>query len=222
MTGDDVPRFTDASFAFFKDLAANNRTDWFDAHRSDFDESVDAPFQAVLVALSDRLAYVPVSLRGSKETCFRMRRDVRFTQDKTPYVLNRSALLTRSGRKTEAGPVFYLQFASGGGMMFCGFHALDTASLNPMRRRIVERADSFDDALVVLGDAGFSLTREDQLSTMPSGFEAEKDHRHADILKLKTLGVRQVLPRTAWTSGDVVGRAETMAKATMPLLAFFD
>ena len=221
MTGADAPRFTDASFAFFDDLAANNRTDWFEAHRPAFETLVDAPFQSVLARLSAALADAAVPLRGSAETCFPMERDARFTQDKTPYVLNRSALLTPSGRATEAGPALYLQVTAGGGMMFCGFHAVDAVSLDPMRRRILARADRFDAALGALEAAGCTLARDDVLIDLPGGFEAAAGHRHADVLRLKTLGVRQDLPRAAWIDDAVVDRAAGMARATMPMLAFF-
>lgn len=222
MTGDAPPRFTDLSFAYFDDLSRNNSSDWFEAQREQFAREVDAPFKYLLADLSARLAKTSVPLRGSADTCFPMARDVRFTQDKTPYALHRAAMLTRSGRMTEAGAALYVQLAVGGGMAFCGFHALDAATLEPMRSRIVRYPDRFDDALEVIGEAGYSLVREDALPVMPRGFEGETDNRHASILRMKTLGVRRNLPRPLWASGEVTSHVELLARATMPLIAFFD
>ncbi|WP_179378718.1 TIGR02453 family protein [Jannaschia marina] len=215
------PCFSARSFQFFEDLARENTTHWFDENRDIYDEAVDAPFQHVLSDLSERLSDAEVPLRGSEETCFRINRDVRFTHDKTPYNLCRSALLTPSGRRSEAGALFYLQFASAGGMTFCGFHALDATTLAPMRRQVLDAPEDFDEVLERLDAAGCALETDDALAAMPRGFEACADHRHADILRLRTLGVRRPLPKVAWTSGDVVDRCETMAREVMPLLAFF-
>ncbi len=221
MAGDAPPLFTDRSFAFFEQLGRNNSHEWFAANGAEFREAVDEPFLALLADLSSRLSRTAVPLRGSAASCYPMARDRRFTRDRTPYVLSRSALMTRTGRLTEAGAAIYLQISVGGGTTFCGFHAMDATTLAPMHRRILRHPERFDDALEVMGDAGYTLTREDaprrRLGSEPSG-----GGRHADILGLRTLGVRQELPRDDWTSGAVAQRVERLARATMPMIAFFD
>ena len=47
--------FTQKSFDFLEDLAANNERDWFQAHKDDFQTYVEAPFLDLLEDLSARL-----------------------------------------------------------------------------------------------------------------------------------------------------------------------
>lgn len=214
------PGFTDRSFAFFEGLAAHNDREWVHANADILEDAVDAPFVEVLAALSDRLGDAEVALRGSRDTMFRLNRDLRFTKDKAPYNTHRGALLTPTGAKDEDGPLRYLHLDAGGGFAFCGWHAMEAGELEPMRRRILDRAEAFDDVLATLRDAGLDLDRDDALKSMPRGLKGEAAHRHAEVMKLKSLGTRRALPKVAWTSGDVIDRVERMARATMPLLAF--
>ncbi|MEL6700467.1 MAG: DUF2461 family protein, partial [Pseudomonadota bacterium] len=89
--------FTDKSFEFLEGLAANNDRDWFNEHKPTFQEYLETPFANLLEALSNRLADADVTLEGSKKTMFRMNRDVRFSEDKSPYKTAVSGLLTRDG-----------------------------------------------------------------------------------------------------------------------------
>lgn len=215
------PGFTARTFGWFEDLATHNDKEWVHAHSDTFDELVDRPFREVLAALTDRLSDAEVPLKGSEETTFRLNRDVRFTKDKSPYNTHRAALLTPSGKKDEDAALLYLHLAADGGFAFCGWHAMEAGELEPMRRRVLERAEAFDEVLAALEGEGLALDRDDALKTMPRGFEGEAAHRHAEIVRLKTLGTRLDLPKVAWTSGDVIDRVEGLARGTMPLLTFF-
>lgn len=222
MPGITPPGFTNRTFDYFEGLAAHNGKEWVHANADTFDAVIDAPFAEVLAALTDRLSDAEVPLTGSSDTTFRMNRDVRFTKDKSPYSTHRAAVLTPSGAKDEDGAVLYLHLAADGGFAFCGWHAMEAGELEPMRRRIIDRADAFDGVLAALDKAGLALDRADALTSMPRGFEDMDGHRHAGIVRLKSLGLRRDLPKVAWTSGDVTDRVEELARGAMPLLRFFD
>lgn len=70
MTPASQPTFTDRSFRFLTDLAANNDT------------------------LTERLSQREQPLAGSEKTMYRMSRDVRFSADKRPYTTAVSGPLT--------------------------------------------------------------------------------------------------------------------------------
>lgn len=212
--------FTRASFEFLEGLAANNDREWFNARKDVFRDTLEAPFAALLEALSNRLSDAPKPLSGGRATMFRMNRDVRFSEDKSPYKTRLAGLLTPSGTKSERSGICYLQLDSTGGFAAAGLHSLSPRELAPIRDAIVERADRFDRVLAALDGAGRSLGEDDALTSMPRGFADHAEHRHADAIKLRSLIVTEDLPKIAWTSGDVVDRAERLARDAMPLLTF--
>ncbi|MEL6645567.1 MAG: DUF2461 domain-containing protein [Pseudomonadota bacterium] len=212
--------FSEASFAFFSDLSANNNRDWFNANKATFKDCIETPFIDLLEALTNRLEDAPRPLMGGKKTTFRLNRDVRFSEDKSPYKTNMSGLLTPSGDKSEMAGIVYLHLEATGGFAVAGFYNLSPKQLAPMRDDMIARADAFDDVLAALAAAGRSLDQSMSLSSMPKGFTDHAAHRHADIIKLKSLMVREDLPKDLWLSGDVIDHVEALARECMPLLRF--
>lgn len=212
--------FSDSTFQFFQGLSENNEKEWFNDHKQTFKDEVEAPFIALLEALTFRLEDAERSLRGGKQTVFRLNRDVRFSDDKSPYKTNISGVLTPTGTKSELAGVVYVQLGKDGGFTIAGFYNLSPKQLGPMRDAMIERADEFDGVLHALKSAGRRLDQSMALSSMPKGFTEHGEHRHAEVIKLKSLMVREDLPKEAWLCGDVVDHVEKLAREAMPLLRF--
>lgn len=212
--------FSDASFAFLSQLEHNNNRDWFNANKSRFKSDVEAPFIDLLEALSNRLTDAKRPLMGGKSTMFRMNRDVRFSEDKSPYKTNVGGLLSPTGTKSELAGIVYVHLDKKGGFTVAGFYNLSPKQLGPMRDAMVERAEALDQVLSALHATGRDLDRSMSLSSMPKGFTEHAEHRHADVIKLKSLMVRQDIPKEDWLSGDVIDHVEALARDCMPLLTF--
>lgn len=135
--------FTQKSFDFLEDLAANNERDWFQAHKDDFQTYVEAPFLDLLEDLSARLQDSNIPIKGSKKTMFRMNRDVRFSKDKSPYKTSIAAVLTPSGTKKESGGLLYVHMDRSGGFAGTGWYNLSPKALGPFRDAMVDDPDAF-------------------------------------------------------------------------------
>lgn len=212
--------FHDGSFAYLAELEANNDRAWFTAQKPRFKADVEVPFLDLLEALTNRLADAKRPLMGGAATMFRMNRDVRFSKDKSPYKTNVAGLLSPTGTKSELAGILYLQLGARGGLAVAGFYNLSPKQLGPMRDAMIARADAFDDVLRALQASGRDLDWSMALTSMPKGFAEHAEHRHADVIKLKSLMVRQDLDRAAWLSGDVIDHVEALARDAMPLLTF--
>lgn len=212
--------FSKETFSFLSGLAKNNNRDWFNDNKQRFKDHVEAPFINMLEGLAIRLQDAERPLTGGKSTLFRLNRDVRFTEDKSPYKTTISGLLTPSGTKSELAGVVYLQLGATGGFSIAGYYNLKPKQLGPMRDAMIERAEAFDQVLSALSAAGRRLDDSMTLSSMPKGFTEHSDHRHADVIKLKSLMVREDLPKKTWLSGEAVDRVEKLARDCMPLLRF--
>ncbi|SPO28844.1 uncharacterized protein UTRI_05094_B [Ustilago trichophora] len=97
-------------FKFLSDLHANNEREWFAQHDAvyrycwkNFGEFTDAVLNDIMEQVDDTVPWLP-----TKDLVYRIYRDVRFSNDKTPYKTNLMASFSRGGRK---GP-------------FAGYHVL--------------------------------------------------------------------------------------------------
>ena len=81
--------FSDASFKFLRALARHNEKPWFAAHKHQYEEHVRQPFLRLIADLQPDLAQVSAHFRADPRTVggslFRIYRDSRFSNDKTPY-----------------------------------------------------------------------------------------------------------------------------------------
>ena len=212
--------FTAKSFAFLEGLAENNDKDWFHAHREEFDTHVEGPFLDLLADLTARLGDAEPAFRGDRKTMFRMNRDVRFSKDKSPYKTSIAAVMTPSGTKEESGGLLYLQMDRTGGFAGTGWHKLDPKALGPFRDAMIADAERFDGVRDALSKSGRTLENGESLTAMPRGYADHEGHRHSDALRLKSLLVAEDLPKMAFTSGDVAGRIEALAREAAPLLSW--
>lgn len=212
--------FTPKSFDLLEGLAANNDKAWYEEHRKDFEAYLRQPFAEVLEQATAGLSETDVPLMGGPKTMFRQHRDIRFSKDKSPYSTHVSGVLTPSGTKAEKEGLVYVHLDSSGGFVACGFYQLKPTDLGPIRDRILEKPEEFAGVLKDLEAAGFSLSDENKLTTMPRGYKEYEGHEYADYLKLKSFMVQIHLGRGAWLDGDIVDCIVGYAKSCASLLAF--
>lgn len=104
--------FTDDFCGFFKDLAKNNNRDWFTANKKRYESSVKKPFEAFIAEMLNRISKEDPRVQISpKDAILRINRDIRFSKDKTPYNLHRTAFLSAGGRKDKEIPGFFLRLS---------------------------------------------------------------------------------------------------------------
>ena len=208
------------AFALLDELEANNDRDWYAAHKAEFAAELLDPFEALLGAVTARLARTALPLQGSRKTMYRMHRDVRFSANKLPYKLHVSGLLTPDGTKKETDGIVYLHCDATGGFVAAGFYLPETAWLEPVRRRMLEEPKAWTKVLRALGKAELELDREHALKSMPRGFSDASDHEHADSVKLRSLIVSRKLSPQRWKGDEVVDATATMARDARPLVEF--
>lgn len=134
-----MSHFTKDYFDFFKELAANNSKDWFDVNRDQYKKSVKEPFdQFVSDVITEVRKLDPKVEITYKEAVFRINRDIRFSKDKTPYKLNRSAIISPKGRKDKAFPGLYIELSPEHFRVYGGVYMPDKDQLYNIREAIVK------------------------------------------------------------------------------------
>ncbi|UKA74460.1 DUF2461 domain-containing protein [Arthrobacter sp. FW306-07-I] len=175
------------AFRFYAELEENNNRDWWLGHKDVYDAAVKEPLEALLAVLEPEFG--PARL-------FRPYRDVRFSQDKSPYKTAQGAFATR-----QEGVGYYLQVSADGLLVGGGYRSHTPAQL--ARFRAAADAPGSGAALEEIVDAvaaaGFLIEGE-KLKTVPRGFG--RDHPRAELLKHKTLYTGVDLGQPEWLSTE--------------------
>lgn len=166
-----VTLLEDAS-TFFRDLEADNSKAFWTANRSRFDDEVARPFAALLDDLEPW---------GPFKT-FRMNRDVRFSQDKSPYKKMHGAVAQETG-------THYLHVDCSGLLIVAGFYIFTADQLARYRKAVESEAPGRELFGVVRDLRACGVTVDgggaEPLKMAPRG--VDPDHKRIELLRLKGL-----------------------------------
>jgi uncharacterized protein (TIGR02453 family) len=140
--------FTQDYLDFFMELAANNHKNWFDANRKRYEKSVKLPFKAFTEAVID--AYFEGNEANkiqSKDAIFRINRDIRFSNDKTPYKTQMSAIISAGGKKDKTNPGLYFEMGPEHIRVYGGVYMLEKEQLYAVRSYIANNQKAFSKAI---------------------------------------------------------------------------
>lgn len=179
--------FSEKTLAFLRALARNNSREWFQAHKADYERELKQPFlrligdlQAPLREISPHYRADPRAQGGS---LFRIYRDTRFANDKTPYKTWSGARFFHERSKQVPAPSFYLHIQPGGCFIGAGIWHPEP----PVQRRIREFIDnnpgSWKQATQSAGFRQRFALGGESLVRPPRGYPA--DHALIDDLKRK-------------------------------------
>jgi uncharacterized protein (TIGR02453 family) len=136
--------FSTDFLAFFKELAGNNHKDWFDLNRKRYEANVKKAFEVFITDLIAEINKHDKKIEITyKEAVFRINRDIRFSKNKEPYKLNRSAIISPKGRKDKAFPGLYLEMGPEHYRIYGGVYQPDKEQLYSIRETIVSDPKAF-------------------------------------------------------------------------------
>ncbi len=178
--------FSDASFKFLRGLARNNDKAWFGAHKAQYEKQVRQPFLQLISDLQPDLAQVSLHFRSDPKTVggslFRIHRDARFSNDKSPYKTWQGARLFHERRKQVPAPSFYIHLQPGGCFVGSGLWHPETDTQRRVRQFIFENPAGWKAAAHAPPlRKRFDLDDSDVLVRPPRGFPA--DFEFIDDLK---------------------------------------
>ena len=94
--------------SFFKQLSANNTSEWFNANKKRYEQHVKEPFHQLVTEVIGEMKKIDKSINVEPKDCvFRINKDIRFSTDKTPYKNFMAAVVSRQGRKDTTTPGIY-------------------------------------------------------------------------------------------------------------------
>lgn len=169
---------------FLRDVAANNNRVWFGQNRSRYDEA-SAAFDVLTTELIADVARFEPDVAGlrPKDCQYRFYRDIRFSQDKSPYKRHFGCFISPQGKKSLHGG-YYFHMQPGESFVAGGCWWLPTKILNVVRQTIVDNIGAFR-AIVEKDDFRklFPKVTFDPLKVMPRG--VAKDFPYPEYVKCR-------------------------------------
>ncbi|MFY9233458.1 MAG: DUF2461 domain-containing protein [Fimbriimonadaceae bacterium] len=143
-----MPWFTPDTIAFLQDLSENNDRDWFHANKKRYEASVKGPVLEFAAEMIERMRTIdPEITMLPKNAVFRIHRDTRFSQDKSPYKTNIGLVVTRGAKHDPGLPGLYFHLDGKSMAVASGCYFLLPEQIKAIRRLIVANAAEFDNLL---------------------------------------------------------------------------
>lgn len=190
---------------FYRGLEADNSRAYWQAHKAVYDEAVRRPMEELLAELADE---------HGEGKVFRPNRDVRFSDDKSPYKTAIGATLAGGG---------YVQLSATGLGLGRGYYVMDRDQLDRYRRAVDDETTGARLVEVVgaLAREEIDVMSFDTLKTAPRGYA--RDHPRVELLRHKGLVAWQEHPAAPWLSTRAArDRVVTFLEGSRPLSDWLD
>ncbi|KAK7208101.1 hypothetical protein BZA70DRAFT_287425 [Myxozyma melibiosi] len=223
---------------YIRELKDNNERDWFWDHeaeyrvaKKDFDEFVECLAEE-MTKIDFTVPPLPV-----KDLTFRIHRDVRFSNDKTPYKPYFSAAFSRTGRSGHYAH-YYVHVEPGNCRLAGGMWHLSESNNDGLRtmRRLIDRGGRrfkkviedpemkkffFRNPNKTPLEQFLEMNQGDALKKGPKDYP--KDHKDLPLLCLRSYTVHSMLSDSTFDTGsDAVGKIIRVFKAMVPFVNFLN
>lgn len=211
--------FTDKTFRFFRDLARNNSREWFQANKARYVADVRDPALALIGDLAEPLAHVSPHFRADTRavggSLFRIQRDTRFANDKTPYKTWLGLRLFHERSRQIAAPVFYFHLQPGHHFVGAGVWHPEAPVLKRIREFIISNPASWSAATAEPAFRRRYALDGGTLTRPPRGFDPEhpliEDLKRKDFVASRALDDAVVLgPKLRQPLADDLQRLSPM------------
>jgi uncharacterized protein (TIGR02453 family) len=214
--------FNPRALTFLRALKRNNDREWFRARKEEYDELLRAPMLAMIEQLAvDFRSFAPDLVASPKVSLYRIYRDTRFSEDKTPLKTHVAAMFPWRGLAKHQGAGLYFHVAPDGVWAGGGMYAPETSQLHAEREHIAAHVKRFR---AIVESPRFRRTfgklEGEQLQRVPRGFS--KDHPVAAYLKYRQFLAGKEFPaRFACTPRFYAGVLGVFREAA-PLVKFLN
>ncbi|WP_271393044.1 DUF2461 domain-containing protein [Aequorivita sinensis] len=177
------PTIPKSAFEFLLKLKENNNREWMQENKKEYlaNEKLLKEFYSAVennLNVTDEIARVKV---------FRINRDVRFSNNKTPYNVHSSVSFSRAGAHRRGG--YYLRLEPGNSYMAGGFFSPEKGDLFRIRKEFELDSQEIREILTrkEFKKAFGGFNQENAVKTAPKGFN--KDDENIDLIRLKSFFV---------------------------------
>lgn len=142
--------FPSATFQFLKALSDNNKKEWFELHKTDYQDYVLKPLQALVEGLGQFMLSVDPEFEVApslNKTISRIYRDTRFSRNKSPYKTSHWITFKRPGKEWKDYPAYFFEISPGSYRYGMGFYSACRQTMDNFRKSIDANPKSFLSAI---------------------------------------------------------------------------
>jgi uncharacterized protein (TIGR02453 family) len=212
------PYFREAGLRFLRSLRRNNRREWFEAHKQEFERELKQPMLALIEKVNGAMEdFAPAHVRPPQKCMMRIYRDIRFSPDKRPYKSHVSAWWSRAGLEKTSGGGYYMHISPDEVLIAAGVYMPEREQLLAIRGYL---AVHHAEVRRLLTDRKLRRTMESftgvPLTRPPKGFP--KDHPAMDLLLCRQWGVEATLAPKASLQNDFATEVIRRFRLAAPLV----
>lgn len=215
---------------FLELLCVNNNREWFAANKALYEEA-NHVFGCFAAELIERIGEFDPAVRGLglKDCTYRIYRDTRFSNDKTPYKTHFGVYVCPGGKRSgNAGYYFHVGRNTDGdcnnanrivreNLLDAGIYMPVPEVLRSVRDEIFDNGDAIQASVVMARKGGFELDRTNSLKRTPKGYPT--DSEHDELLRLKDLHLTKIVDDDYILAPDLARRAADDFRATTQFMA---
>lgn len=161
--------FPEETIRFFLGLRFHNDASYFNEHRAEYEAFVKEPFFQFILAMAPTMEAIAGDIELRPAKCLaRIRRDTRFTKDKSPYRDHLWLLFKRSGEARDNTVMYWFELSPDTVNWGLGFWGDNRPAMNALRTMMAEKPEKVLHAFhqAKLPDGAFSIDGE-QYKRMP-------------------------------------------------------
>ena len=205
---------------FLKLLRENNNKEWFDLHRSEWKE-IQASLNIFTEQLIEGISSFDTSIKGLtiRDCTYRINRDTRFGNNKTPYKTHIGIFIAPKGKKSGyAGYYFHIEPAGGDFIGFssiaAGLYMPEPVILRSVRDEILDNGTELQKSIE--NSDGFTINNDYKLKRTPRGYPTCSEFD--ELLKLKFFIIEKPINDSFILSDNLLDRLLNEFKKTTPFL----
>lgn len=213
-----MERIKKSTLDFLTALKNNNNRDWFIENRPQYLEARDN-YESFVGEIINRIVLFDPIMKGleAKNCIFRINRDIRFSNDKSPYKSHFGAFIVRGGKKNgDKFAGYYFHIEPGKSIMAGGAYVPPTPWLSAIREKISDEPEKF---IKITNSKDFikyfGKVDGEKLKTAPKGYPS--NHPHIELLKLKSYLVVNEVSDKVILSSDFFDLALKVFQTMKPL-----
>jgi uncharacterized protein (TIGR02453 family) len=214
--------FTPKTLSFLRALKRNNDREWFRARKDEYEQHVRGPMVALLAQLADDFrGFAPDLVSEPKVCLYRIYRDTRFSEDKTPLKTHLAAHFPARDFPRNQGAGLYVEVAPRWVWIGGGLYMPSPADLSAIRAHIaathprLHRTVTMRAFRETVGELG-----GEQLTRVPRGYAS--DHPAAGYLRYRQFLAGCEYPAEFAYSPRFYAELLRVFRAVVPLVRFLN
>lgn len=216
------PGFSREALAFLRNLRRNNRRDWFQPRKEQYEALIRVPMLDLACCLSREFArFAPEYVTPPDKSVFRIYRDTHFSHDKKPYATHIAAIFARHGAERLRGPCFYFHFTENELLALGGVYAPERDELLAYRMFL---SDHFRELEEILANGELRETigelHGEQMVRVPRGFCP--GHPAAGLLRRRQWYLASILDANLLTTPRLLPELARRFEIMAPFVNFLN